>query len=162
LDAQGNIYIADTGNGRIRKVDTSGVVTTVAGKGNGSTPGDGGSALNAQLSNPSDVAVDAQGNIYIADFGNNSIRKVNKSSGTISTILRGSFGVCNANPVAAAGADIGRAAGIAIDTNGNLYIGNESADCVLMMEPNGTVSTVAGGGTKTPPDNIPATTALLG
>ncbi len=161
LDSQGNVYIADTGNGRIRKVDTSGVITTVVGKGNGAAPGDGGAALNAQLNNPSDVAVDSQGNIYVADFGNNAIRKVDKG-GIISTILRGGFGVCNTTSVPAARADIGRAAGIAIDANGNLYIANESAGCVLIMEPNGTVSTIAGGGSKTPADNIPATNALLG
>jgi uncharacterized protein (TIGR03437 family) len=161
LDSRRNIYIADTGNGRIRKVDTSGMITTVVGRGNGSVTGDGGQALNAQLNNPADVAVDSQGNIYIADFGNNSIRKVDKN-GVINTILRGGFGRCNATPVTAARADIGRAVGIAIDANDNLYIANESADCVLMAEPNGTVSTVAGGGSKMPPDKIPATDALLG
>ncbi|MCU1262497.1 MAG: repeat containing protein, partial [Bryobacterales bacterium] len=161
LDSRGNIYIADTGNGRVRKVDTSGVITTIVGRGNGPALGDGGPALNAQLNNPTDVAVDSQGNIYVADFGNNAIRKVD-NNGVINTILRGGFGVCNTTPVPAAGADIGRAVGIAIDASDNLYIANESADCVLMAEPNGTVSTVAGGGGKTPPDNIPATTALLG
>lgn len=161
LDSQGNIYIADTGNGRIRKVDASGAITTVVGRGNGTAAGDGGPALNAQLNNPTDVAVDSQGNIYVADFGNNAIRKVDKNA-VISTILRGGFGACNTTPVPAARADIGRAVGIATDANGNLYIANESADCVLMMEPNGTVSTIAGGGSKTPADNIPATNALLG
>jgi uncharacterized protein (TIGR03437 family) len=142
-------------------VDTSGVITTVVGRGNGSTLGDGGPALNAQLANPSEVAVDSQGNIYIADSGNSSIRKVG-AGGTITTILRGSFGACNASPVPALRADIGHAYGIAVDTNNNLFIANESADCVLMMEPNGTVSTIAGGGNQTPADNIPATNALLG
>ena len=161
VDAAGNVYIADTGNGRIRKVDTIGTITTVAGRGNGTVPGDGGPALNAQLANPSDVAVDSQGNLYIADFANNAIRKVTAATGIITTILRGGFGACPTTPVAAARADV-RAASIAVDPSGNLYIGNESADCVLMMEPNGTVSTIAGGGNQTRPDNIPATNALLG
>jgi uncharacterized protein (TIGR03437 family) len=162
LDSQGNVYIADTGNGRIRKVDRNGVITTVAGSGNSvSVTGDGGPALNAKFNTATDVAVDPQGNLYIADTGNHSIRKVD-TNGVISTILHGGFGLCNATPVPAAGADIGRAVALATDANGDLYIANEAADCVLMMEPNGKVSTVAGGGSKTPANNIPATSALVG
>lgn len=161
LDAQGNVYIADTGNGRIRKVDTNGVITTVAGNGNGvSITGDGGPATNAPLNTPTDVAVDGQGNLYIVDSGNRAIRKV--SNGVISTILHGNFGTCNTAPVPAAAADIGRPVAVATDASGNLFVADESADCVLMMEPNGQVSTAAGGGSKTPADNIPANTALLG
>lgn len=160
VDQAGNVYIADTGNGRIRKVDTSGVITTVAGRGNGLVTGDGGPALNAQLANPSDVAIDPQGNLYIADFGNNAIRKVDRN-GTITSILRGSFGGCPSSPVPAARADV-RAASIATDSQGNLYIGNVAADCVLMMDTSGMVSTVAGGGNQIKADNVPATSALLG
>ena len=161
LDSAGNIYIADTGNGRIRKVDTSGVITTIAGKGNGSALGDGGSALNAQLSNPSDVAVDASGNIYIADVGNNAVRKVD-TTGKITSILHGAFGFCSPNTIAAVAADIGRAPGIALDKTGNLYIANSSANCVQVLETNGTVSTLAGGGTNSKAENVAATTAALG
>jgi len=162
LDAQGNVYIADTGNGRIRKVDLNGVITTVAGRGNSvSSTGDNGPALNAQFNTPTDVAVDPAGNIYIADFGNHAIRKVDKN-GTITTILRGGFGVCPTSPVPAAAADIGFAVSIATDANGNLFIASENMGCVLMMEPNGIVSTFAGGGNKMPAQNIPATSALLG
>ncbi|HEY1340496.1 MAG TPA: IPT/TIG domain-containing protein, partial [Bryobacteraceae bacterium] len=112
-------------------------------------------------SNPSDVAVDQQGNLYIADFSNKAVRKVTASTGVITTILHGGFGACPVTAVPAAGANI-RAASIAVDPSGNLYIGNEAADCVLMMETNGMVSTIAGGGSQTRPDNIPATNALLG
>lgn len=164
LDSQGNVYIADTGNGRIRKVDAStGIITTVAGRGNSvSSTGDGGQAVNANFNTPTDVAIDAQGNIYIADFGNHAIRKVDAKTGIISTILRGGFGACPVSPIPAAAADIGPAVSIATDVNGNLFIADEGMGCVLMMEPNGTVSTVAGGGSKMPADNIPATSALLG
>lgn len=161
LDSQGNLYIADTGNGRIRKVDTNGIITTVAGSGNGFNLGDGGPALNAQFYTPSDVAVDNNGNIYIADFGNNAIRKVD-SQGIIHSILHGGFGYCSPTPVAASAADIGRATGIAVDKSGNLYIANESADCVQELETNGKVSTVAGGGLTLNAENVPATTAALG
>jgi uncharacterized protein (TIGR03437 family) len=162
LDAQGNLYIVDTGNGRVRKVDTNGVITTVAGNGVGpSQTGDGGPATSALFSTPTDVAVDSQGNLYIADSGARTVRKVNKS-GIISTILRGNFGSCNKTPVPAAGADVGRAVTLATDAKDDLFIAGQGTFCVLMMEPSGTVSTVAGGGSTAPANNIPATNALLG
>lgn len=161
LDAQENIYIADTGNGRIRKVDTNGVISTVAGKGNGFVLGDGGPAVNAELANPSDVAVDSQRNIFIADVGNHSIRKVN-AAGTISTVARGSFGYCAPSPAPAGSADIGVATGLSVDGAGNLYIANQSANCVQVLETNNTISTLAGGGTVLRAEGVAATTAALG
>jgi uncharacterized protein (TIGR03437 family) len=161
LDAAGNIYIADTGNGRIRKVDTSGTITTVAGRGNGFVLGNGGPATSAELANPSDVAVDAKGNIFIADVGNSAIRKVD-SAGTITSVLHGGFGYCAPSPIPAVGADVGRATGLAVDSSGNLYIADESADCVQELETNGTVSTVAGGGTNLNAEGVAANTAALG
>ncbi len=77
LDTAGNLYIADSGNGRIRKVDTSGFITTVAGNGTFAFSGDGGPATNAALNFPQGLAVDPTGNLYIADSFNNRIRKVN-------------------------------------------------------------------------------------
>jgi len=85
VDASGNVYIADYGNNRIRKVNTSGIISTFAGNGTQGFSGDGGSATSAQLYQPGQVAVDASGNIYIADCGNERIRKVT-TSGIISTI----------------------------------------------------------------------------
>ena len=161
LDAQENVYIADTGNGRIRKVDTNGVISTVAGKGNGFVLGDGGPAVNAEVANPSDVAVDSQRNIFIADVGNHSIRKVN-AGGTISTVARGSFGYCGPSPAPAGSADIGVATGLSVDSAGNLYIANESANCVQVLETNNTISTLAGGGTVLRAEGVAATTAALG
>ena len=88
LDGVGNLYIADTDNQRIRKVDSTGTITTIAGSGehlhNGFS-GDGGPAVEAQLSFPTGLAVDEAGNVYIADQGNDRIRKVD-SAGTITTI----------------------------------------------------------------------------
>ena len=92
-DAQGNLYIADTQNHRVRKIDSNGVITTIAGTGSFGFSGDGGSAAVAQLNAPTDVAVDSQGNIYIADSGNNRIRKITLSTGEIQTVAGiGSFG----------------------------------------------------------------------
>ena len=85
VDASGNLFIADTGNQRIRKVDPSGVITTIAGSGERGFAGDGGPAVEAQFDGPEGVAVDMTGSLYIADYGNHRIRKVN-SSGTITTV----------------------------------------------------------------------------
>jgi uncharacterized protein (TIGR03437 family) len=85
LDSSGNMYIADANNNRIRKVNSSGIITTVAGGANEGFGGDGGAAVNASLNIPSDVALDSAGNLYIGDAGNNRIREVN-SSGIITTI----------------------------------------------------------------------------
>ena len=87
VDSNGNIYIADTYNNRIRKVNsTTGIITTIAGNGTGGYSGDGGIATNATLYHPFGVAVDSNGNIYIADHNNNRIRKVNSTTGIITTI----------------------------------------------------------------------------
>ena len=85
MDATGNLFIADAGNQRIRKVGTNGIITTVAGNGTYGFSGDGGAATNAQLDNPAGVAVDAAGNLFIADSGNQRIRKVG-TNGIITTV----------------------------------------------------------------------------
>jgi uncharacterized protein (TIGR03437 family) len=158
LDSAGNIYIADYGNSRVRKVDTSGTITTFAGIGNSgaSDSGDGGLATNAQLGQVYDVAVDGMGNVYIAD--SEHVREVN-SSGTISTAAHGFFGTCNPAPTPVASADVA-ANGFAVDSAGNLYIADKTADCVQELETDGMVSAVAGGGA-TQGDGGPATSALL-
>ena len=85
LDGAGNLYIADSLNQRIRKVDAAGVISTVAGSGTAGYSGDGGAAVAAQLYAPEGVAVDGSGNLYIADRGNDRIRKVD-AAGVISTV----------------------------------------------------------------------------
>jgi hypothetical protein len=79
MDAYGNLYIADYNNNRIREVNTNGIITTVAGNGNGTYAGDGGAATNASLYRPKGVALDAYGNLYIADTYNHRIREVQLS-----------------------------------------------------------------------------------
>ena len=83
VDEDGNVYVADTGGNRIRKIDTDGTITTIAGTGVAGFSGDDGSALNAQLSEPSSVAVGPEGAIYIADSGNNRVRKVRPWAGAL-------------------------------------------------------------------------------
>ena len=92
VDGAGNLYIADTKNRRIRKVDSTGTITTIAGTGEYGFGGDGGPAAEAQLGGPSGVAVDGAGNLYIADLNNGRIRKVD-STGTITTIAGSGEGI---------------------------------------------------------------------
>jgi len=92
IDSSGNLYIADSSNNVIRRVNSSGIISTVAGNGTDGYTGDGGPATSATLGDPSDVKIDGSGNIYIADWYNNVIRRVS-SSGTISTFAgNGSYG----------------------------------------------------------------------
>lgn len=159
LDSAGNLYISEAGNERVRKVDTSGKITTIAGIGfvTGSDSGDGGPATKAELSGTSDIAVDGAGNVYIADKEN--IRKVDRS-GMISTMGHGFFGTCNPSPTPVAGSDVA-AVGLAADRAGNLYLADATANCVQKVDTNGIVTTVAGGGTNPNGVGGPATGAVL-
>ena len=157
VDSAGNLYIADSGNNRVRKV-SNGVITTVAGNGTAGFSGDNGPAINAKLSNPLSVAVDSAGNLYIADSFNRRIRKV--SNGVISTVAgNGTAGFSGDNipPLSAGFSDI---RGIAVDPTGNLYIA-DSAYSIRKLS-NGVITTVAGNGTTGfSGDNGPATSAQI-
>jgi sugar lactone lactonase YvrE len=149
----GNLFIADANNVRVRKVDLSGIITTVAGGGRPADGvGDGGLATRAQLVDPTSVAVDAMGSLFIADFLGQRIRKVDPS-GIIRTVAGGG------NPADGLGdgglATDARLAGpirIALDPNGNLYVADWSYGRVQKVSLDGKVSTVAGGGN--PADGI--------
>jgi uncharacterized protein (TIGR03437 family) len=135
VDSAGNIYIADTGNHVIRKVSSSGTITTIAGSNVGGYAGDGGSAINAQLEFPGGVAVDSSGNVYIADSGNSVIREV--SGGNISTILGNSVASAFLNDPEA----------IVLDGAGNLYVCESDGLQVLKFAlATSTVTTIAGSG----------------
>ena len=121
VDSSGNIYISDTYNNRIRKVDLSGAITTVAGNGIQGYLGDGGPALSAELSWPNDIALDSQGNLYIADSGNERIRMMN-TSGTITTIAGTGVAGYTGEEVAATTAELNDPWGVTVDPAGNLYI----------------------------------------
>ncbi len=148
VDASGNLYIADTYNHRIRKVDTSGTITTVAGNGQGNAllggySGDGGPVTGAELAQPVGVAVDAAGNLYIADLNNNRIRKVDPS-GIITTVAGGGTILgYSSNPEPATSAEIAPF-GMAMDAAGNLYI-TDGFQCIRKMDTTtGAITTVAG------------------
>ncbi len=146
VDGAGNLYIADTYAHRIRKVDASGAISTVAGTGAGGYSGDGAAAAAAQLSFPSGVAVDSSNNLYIADQQNDRIRKVDASTGAISTVAgdgtRGYGG--DGGPAAAAQFD--GPSGVAVDSAGNIYIADTFNQRIRRVDASGNVSTVAGTG----------------
>jgi hypothetical protein len=145
VDSLGNIYIADIGNQRIRKVTPDGTISTVAGNGEQGFSGDGGPAVEAQLSDPHGVTVDSLGNIYIADIGNQRIRKVTPG-GTISTVAgNGGFGFSGDGGPAVA-ARLRHPYDVAVDSLGNIYIADYYNHRIRKVTPDGTINTVAGNG----------------
>jgi sugar lactone lactonase YvrE len=146
VDTAGNVYIADTHNNRIRKV-TSGTITTIAGTGAAGFSGDGGAATSAMLNLPTAVAVDAAGNLYIADTNNHRIRKI---TGTTMTTVAGNGEQLYLNDgVAATQTGLDSPGGIAVDAAGNLYIADTRNQRVRKVTlSSGLISTVAGNGTK--------------
>jgi uncharacterized protein (TIGR03437 family) len=156
VDSAGNLYIADRDNNRIRKV-SGGMIATVAG--GGSLLGDSGPATSALLSAPNGVAVDSAGDLYIADTGNNRIRKV--SNGVIATVAgNGGYSFVGDNGPATS-ALLNFPFGVAVDSGGNLYIADGANNCIRKVS-NGVITTVAGNGTPGfSGDNGPATSAQL-
>jgi sugar lactone lactonase YvrE len=140
VDTARNVYIADFGNSNIRRVDVHGIITTVAGGGTNYL-GDGGAATNASLNNPEGVSVDATGNLFIADTGNNRIRKV-AGSGVINTVAGGYLG----DGGLATNASLDNPEGVALDEFGNLYISDSNNQRIRKVGSNGIITTVAGNG----------------
>ena len=146
FDRAGNLYIADGSNGVIRQVNVAtGIVTTVAGNKSYGYAGDGGPATKAELDNSSGIAVDASGNLYIADSGNNVIRRVAASTGIITSVA----GVPHQSGYSgdsgpATSAQLAYPEAVVVDSNGNLYIGDEDNDVVRKVTAGGTISTYAG------------------
>lgn len=141
VDAASNIYVADAGNNMIRKITPAGVVTTVAGNGTvGSADGKGSAAT---FSFPQGIAVDNNGNIYIADTGNDLIRKITPN-GTVTTIA-GKLLLGKSNGAGTA-ATFNIPQGLAVDASGNLYVADAENNLIREISPAGVVSTFAGSG----------------
>jgi len=161
FDTHGNLYIADVSNNVIRKVDTLGNITTVAGNGTRGFSGDGGQATAAELNAPFGVSLDAAGNLYIMDTLNARIRKVD-IAGTITTIAgNGTFGFAGDGGPASS-ATLSEVQGARFDTAGNLYVPQCGPAAVRKIDTSGTITTVAGNGTDGfSGDGGPATAAQL-
>ncbi len=142
-DTSGNLYIADS-NGFIRKVTTSGVINTVAG--GGGSFGDGGQATAAQLNGPHAVALDPLGNIYICDYFNFRIRKVNTSGIIITVAGNGTSGFTGDGGQATA-AKMKYSNGVACDASGNIFIADTWNDRIRKVSSSGIINTIAGNGT---------------
>ncbi len=148
VDGAGNVYIADSESQRIWKVTTDGAITTVAGNGGyggyGGYGGDGGRATRALLFNPLGVAVDAQGNVFIADADNDRIRKVN-AAGIITTIAGdGDFNTYSGDGGPAVEAQLDYPRGVTVDGSGNLFLADTGNERVRMVTAAGVIGTVAG------------------
>jgi len=145
VDAAGNLFIADTNNNCIRKVTPAGTINTVAGNGTQGFSGDGGSATSAQLWNPSGVAVDTAGNLFIADTNNNRVRKV-APGGVISTVAGNGIPGFSGDGGPATSAQLSDPSGVAVDSAGNLFIADLVNNRIRMVTTGGVISTVAGNG----------------
>ncbi|MCA1683926.1 MAG: DUF11 domain-containing protein, partial [Actinobacteria bacterium] len=160
-DAAGNRYIADTFNHRVRKVDAAGIITTVAGTGDQGFAGDGGPATAARLNLPSDVAADAAGNLFIADYNNQRVRRVD-ASGVITTVAGDGIKGASGDGGPATAAQLSDPDFVALDRVGNLYISEFGSSRIRKVDAAGIITTVAGNGkTGFGGDGGPATSARL-
>ena len=144
VDGNGNVYVADTGNGTIRKITPAGVVTTLAGSAAAEPGSADGTGSAARFNWPCDVTVDASGNVYVADTGNRTIRKITPD-GMVAT-LAGSAGMGNAGSDDGTGsaARFNYPNGVAVDANGNVYVADTDNSTIRKITPAGVVTTLAG------------------
>ena len=145
VDGAGNVYIADSANHRVRKIDTAGMISTLAGTGERGYGGDDGPAVEARLSFPAGVAVDAEGNVYVADSWNHRVRRIDPG-GLITTLAgRGYRGyIGNGGP--AAQAALANPTGLSVDSQGNVYVADTWNHRVRRIDGSGVISTFAGSG----------------
>ena len=142
VDNAGCVYVADYANHRIRKIGVDGLVTTLAGSGvAGFLDGTG---VGARFNFPSGVAVDASGNVYVADSGNQRIRKIAPDGAVVTLAGSGTLGFADGS---AASARFANPTGVAVDRAGNIYVGDSGNQRIRKIALHGVVSTVAGSGT---------------
>jgi sugar lactone lactonase YvrE len=146
VDSTGNFYIADFGNSVIRKVTIStGIITTVAGNGTEGYTGDGGQATSAELHNPTGIALDSGGNLYIVDSANNVVRKVTVATGIITTLAGDGSAGYSGDGGPATAAEMNAPFGLALDSAGNVYVADYANTVireVMVPSTNATTTTV--------------------
>ena len=168
LDTAGNLYVADTNNHRVRRIAAAtGAITTVAGNGVEAFTGDNGPATSASIDSPNGLALDAAGNLYIADTHNGRVREVSAASGLISTVagagvVAGNVQSFGGDGGAATAAGLALPRGLTMDAAGNLYFADSANHRIRRISPSGTITTVAGQGTENfAGDGAPAVSASL-
>lgn len=145
VDGAGNVYFSDTDHHRVRRVDAAGIISTVAGTGAAGFGGDGGAAISAQLNLPYGLAVDAAGNLYVADLGNERIRRIS-ADGVIRTYAGGGVTDTGSDGGPALNAVLRTPRNVALDAAGNLYIAEFDGHRIRKVTPDGRIATVAGTG----------------
>ena len=148
FDAAGNLFIADSGNNKIRRVTPAGIISTVAGTGTAGNTGDGGQATSARLRTPYDVAFGPDGSMYIADRANHKIRRV-ATNGVISTFAGTGTAGYNGDNVTATSARLNNPYGVDVDVDGNVYIADFDNERVRKVDTNRVITTYAGTGIAT-------------
>ena len=145
FDAAGDLYIADTGNNRVREVTKAGTIKTIAGRKQFGYGGDGGPATQAELNFPLGIAVDGNGDVFISDTQNERVREVTPNGIIRTTAGTGALGF-NGDGIPAVQAMLNTPAGLAIGPRGNLYIGDVGNNRVRSIDTSGVIHTVAGDG----------------
>lgn len=159
IDTAGNLYVADFDNNRIRRIDPSGNVTTVAGDGTPGFNGDGLAATATSLNNPTDVAFDANGNMFIADMRNHRVRRVDAASGIVTTIAGTGDALSSDDFIPAVTASLVFPTDVAVDASGNVLVADSGSNRIRRVAPNGVIDSIAG--TRTPGDSGDGGDALL-
>jgi sugar lactone lactonase YvrE len=164
VDRANNLYLADSANHRIRRIDaTTGVITTIAGTGTQGFSGDNGSAINANIDSPTGLAVDSANNLYLADTHNHRIRRIDATTGAITTIAGTGIAGFSGDNAAATSANLALPHGLTIDPAGNLYLADTHNHRIRRIDATtGAITTIAGTGTQAfSGDNGPAIAASL-
>ena len=157
----GDLFVADSGNERIRRIDRSGTISTIAGTGVQGFSGDGGPALAAQFDGPRSIAGDDAGNLYVADDNNNRVRRIDPS-GVVSTVAGTGTAGFTGDGGQAKAAQLNHPRGVAVDSRGNVFFADSMNHRIRMIDPAGVISTVAGCGRQGfGGDGGPATVARL-
>lgn len=147
IDSSGNVFVVDSTNHRIRKIDTTGVITTVAGNGTAGFSGDGSPAISASLNTPEAITLDGTGNLFIADSLNSRVRRVDAITGLITTVAGNGSYSFSGDGMSATLASLNQPGGVAVDSKGNVFIADTENHRIRKVDPQtGVITTIAGNG----------------